>query len=306
MINNNFDKVSFVEINDLQTGQRIDNFLHTYLKNIPRSHVYRILRKGEIRVNKGRIKQTYRLKINDIVRIPPLKNAIKSQGMNISSNSLKFLEQSIIYEDKKLLIINKPAGMAVHGGSGISFGVIEGFRKLYANAPYLELVHRLDRDTSGCLMIAKKPSMLRYLHDLIRNGEISKKYTALVKGVWPSQLKIVQAPLKKGYLSSGERIVRVNDAGKKAITKFKLMEQFASEASFVDIDLLTGRTHQIRVHATHSGHPLAGDRKYGSDNFNKKHKFKRLFLHATEIGFKLDDKMFVIKAPLPKDFTFKL
>ncbi|MCL4124035.1 UNVERIFIED_CONTAM: hypothetical protein GTU68_066247 [Idotea baltica] len=272
-------------------GQRIDNFLRTRLKSVPNSHIYRIVRKGELRINKGRVKPDYKLKLGDIIRIPPLKLAERGDSSVLSSNVLEVLEHSIIYEDTKLLILNKPAGMAVHGGSGLSFGVIEGMRQLKPQQD-LELVHRLDRDTSGLLMISKKRSMLRFLHQSLREGSIDKRYYALVAGAWPSGKKSVNAPLRKNNLRSGERIVEVDVDGKEALTRFKVKRRFGESATLMEASPVTGRTHQIRVHARHAGHAIAGDKKYGNDVFSQKIRGfggKRLFLHAHALTIPLPD-----------------
>ncbi|MDR9435525.1 MAG: 23S rRNA pseudouridine(955/2504/2580) synthase RluC [Thiohalophilus sp.] len=282
--------VKMVTIGPEQAGQRIDNFLLTRLKGAPRSLIYRILRKGEVRVNKGRIQAPYRLKEGDQVRIPPVRlgdRAVTTPAERV----LRQVEASILFEDKRIVILNKPSGLAVHGGSGISYGVIEALRALRPDAPFLELVHRLDRDTSGCLIIAKKRSALRTLHELLRENRIDKHYLALVKGEWHGGPARIEAPLKKNVLSSGERIVRVDPEGKAAISLFRPLAVNPT-ASLLDIKLETGRTHQIRVHATHEGHPIAGDDKYGDENFNKQLRnlgLKRLFLHARRLVFAFDD-----------------
>jgi len=294
--------VTFLTISAEQAGQRIDNFLHTHLKGVPRSHIYRILRTGEVRINKGRIKPTYRLMVGDVLRLPPLQ--CQDHNPNVpSANRLKALANAILYEDAHLLIINKPAGMAVHGGTGINGGVIEALRALYPNAPYLELVHRLDRDTSGCLMIAKKRSMLRRLHDLLRNGGIHKHYLALVQGRWNPHIRRVEAPLRKNLLQSGERIVRVSAEGKSALTQFSIEQQFTT-TTLLRVQPFTGRTHQIRVHAAHQGHPIAGDSKYGDETFNQQmrhDKLKRLWLHAEKLDIDLPEINYHLStsAPLP-------
>ncbi len=300
---NSFQSVTYLKITVDQAGQRIDNFLLNYFKNVPKSHIYRILRKGEVRINKGRIKPTYRLKANDLLRLPPIQYQPK-----ILADSDPILEkklaQNIIYEDKYLLIINKPPGIAVHGGNHINIGVIEGLRSLLTNMPYLELAHRLDRDTSGCLMIAKKRSMLRRLHDLLRQGKIHKQYLALVKGRWQANITHIDAPLKKNILQSGERMVLVdNNNGKSAISKFHVEQSFPT-ATLLRVYPQTGRTHQIRVHATYGGHPIAGDQKYGDKEFNQymhNYGLKRLFLHATKLEFSIPDINYhlAIQAPLP-------
>lgn len=282
--------IRLLQIDDLQIGKRIDNFLTTQLKGLPKSRLYRLLRKGEVRVNKKRVKPDYRLQLDDIVRIPPLRlGAPAPATLPPSLSSQQILAKRILYEDKNILVINKPCGMAVHGGSGISFGVIETLRHARPQEKFLELVHRLDRDTSGCLMLAKKPSVLKELHELLRNGQVEKIYQALVKGCWPKQLHRVDAPLKKYQLQSGERMVSVDPDGKTAATEFRVIQRF-TDMTLVEAKLLTGRTHQIRVHATHTGHPIAGDEKYGDKEFNKQlraHGCKRLFLHATSLHFVL-------------------
>lgn len=305
MANTSSTQVTYLEIAEEQAGQRIDNFLLTHLKNVPKSHIYRILRTGEVRINKGRIKPTYRLQVGDTMRLPPVK--VETTTAPIPSyKTTQILAECILYEDNALLIINKPAGMAVHGGSGISFGVIEGLRALYPKAPFLELVHRLDRETSGCLMIAKKRSMLRRLHELLRQGGMHKHYLALVQGNWHSQLKQVSAPLQKNILQSGERIVQVNEKdGKAAISKFQVETTFES-ATLLNIQPVTGRTHQIRVHAAHVNHPIAGDEKYGNESFNhqmRDYSLKRLFLHAAQLEIEIPENNYQlsINAPLPTE-----
>ena len=294
-------QVTLLEILPDQAGQRIDNFLHTYLKRVPKSHIYRILRTGEVRVNKGRTKPTYRLQAGDQLRLPPLYYDDKASPPP-SLKIVQILEKSILYEDNHLLIINKPAGMAVHGGSGIPFGVIEGLRVLYPEVTHLELVHRLDRDTSGCLMIAKEPSMLRHLHELLRQGEINKNYMALVQGHWDPHLTLVDAPLCKNILQSGERIVRVSSTGRSSQTQFSIEQSFPT-TTLLRVHPLTGRTHQIRVHTAYMGHPIAGDEKYGYDEFNQQmrgHSLQRLFLHSSHLSFKLPSQtLLTIHAPLP-------
>lgn len=277
-----------VVIDEAHAGQRIDNFIFNHLKGVPKSRVYRSLRQGEVRVNKGRVKPEYRLQCDDKVRIPPLRTALPQTPSKPPLWQLKSLEQSILYEDEGMLIINKPSGIAAHGGSGISFGVIETLRYLRPQAKFLELVHRLDRDTSGCLMIAKKRSVLTALQELSKQNQIEKMYLTLVKGHWKAG-KAVDLPLQKNQLQSGERVVKVSGQGKPAVTLFHPMQRYQS-ATLVKAILKTGRTHQIRVHATHSGHPIAGDDKYGDKDFNKEMKkagLGRLFLHAASLNFVL-------------------
>ena len=278
--------VQLLEVAPEYAGQRIDNFLRTQLKGVPKTLIYRILRKGEVRVNKGRIKPEYKLQAGDIVRVPPLRLAERDEPAPLAQGLLDRLEASIVFEDKALIVINKPAGIAVHGGSGLNFGVIEAFRQLRPDAKELELVHRLDRDTSGLLMIAKKRSMLRHLHAELRGDGVDKRYMALVRGHWATAKKQVSAPLLKSNLRSGERMVEVNPEGKEALTVFRVLRRFGEFATLVEAKPVTGRTHQIRVHTQYAGHSIAGDSKYGDDDFTKEIRElggKRLFLHAYEL-----------------------
>lgn len=299
-------QVRFVEISVDQADQRIDNFLMCQLKGIPKSLVYRIIRKGEVRVNKGRIKPEYRIKAGDRVRIPPVRQAETKAPGKASDKVLKQIESRIIYEDKRILVLNKPSGLAVHGGSGLRYGVIEALRELRPNDKQLELVHRLDRDTSGCLIIAKKRSALRRLHEQLREGSMDKIYLTLVKGKWKGRSKWVDAPLLKNVIRSGERLVFVDSKGKDARSQF-IPYSVSEEASLMTVKLDTGRTHQIRVHAQHIGHPIAGDDKYGDEEFNRNLKgkgLKRLFLHAFSLKFHLpntetgEDEPIYVEAPL--------
>ena len=296
--------VQWLDISAEQAGQRIDNFLLRFLKGVPKSRIYRLLRKGEVRVNKGRIKPTYRLQSGDQVRIPPLRVS-ESKPASPSGQSVQKLADAILYEDERLLVLNKPAGMAVHGGSGLSFGVIEALRVLRPQAPYLELVHRLDRDTSGCLLIAKRRSELRMLHELLRNGGVDKRYLLLAQGDWSQGSYRVNAALKKNLLRGGERMVRVDEDGKTALTHFHYLDSYGG-ASLMEAELKTGRTHQIRVHAAHAGHPLAGDEKYGAADFNRRMRtlgLKRLFLHAHTVAFADSERhrSIHVSAPLSAD-----
>lgn len=276
-------RVEFVEVGDGFAGQRIDNFLISHLKGAPKTLIYRILRKGEVRVNKGRIRPDYRLQAGDLIRIPPLRLPPPDLPPVVGQGLLERLEASIVFEDNQLLVVNKPAGIAVHGGSGLQFGIIEAFRQLRPQCKELELVHRLDRDTSGLLLLAKKRSQLRRLHAALRNNSIDKGYMALVAGSWPTSRKQVNAPLQRSNLRSGERMVEVNPAGKESLTLFRVLQRFDNLATLVEASPVTGRTHQIRVHARYAGHPIAGDSKYGDDTFSKHIRElggKRLFLHA--------------------------
>jgi len=273
-------------------GQRIDNFLRTQLKGAPKTLIYRILRKGEVRVNKGRIKPDYRLQAGDQIRVPPLRLSEPDEPAPLARGLLERLEDSIVHEDKALIVINKPAGIAVHGGSGLSGGVIEVFRQLRPDARDIELVHRLDRDTSGLLMIAKKRSMLRFLHEQLRGDGVDKRYHALVRGHWPAAKKKINAPLLKNTLRSGERMVEVSDEGKEALTEFRVLRRYGEFATLVEARPVTGRTHQIRVHARHAGHAIAGDPKYGDEAFSQEIRDlggKRLFLHSASLVIPLPE-----------------
>ncbi|WP_045860020.1 23S rRNA pseudouridine(955/2504/2580) synthase RluC [Teredinibacter purpureus] len=293
-------------ITEANEGQRLDNFLLGHLKGVPKSMIYRIIRKGEVRVNKGRAKPERKLVLGDIVRIPPVREAEGKVPVKASSGLRQLLTDSILYEDKALMVVNKPSGLAVHGGSGISLGLIESLRQMVPENSFLELVHRLDRDTSGCVLVAKKRSMLVYLQDLFRGEKkIDKRYMALVKGRWPNRGKVVDAPLQKNELQSGERVVRVSLEGKASKTEFEVVQRF-EESTLIEARPITGRTHQIRVHALHKGHPLVGDEKYGDEDFNRQMKSagsKRLFLHAASLSFPLPEGAgrLQVKAPLPSE-----
>ncbi|MBI6404077.1 MULTISPECIES: 23S rRNA pseudouridine(955/2504/2580) synthase RluC [Proteus] len=283
-----FNQVQFVTIDGDEAGQRIDNFLLARLKGVPKSMIYRIIRKGEVRVNKGRIKPEYKLNAGDSIRIPPVRVSEKEEvAVSPKLDKVAALSNCILYEDDHLMLINKPSGTAVHGGSGLSFGVIEGLRALRPDARFLELVHRLDRDTSGVLLIAKKRSALRALHEQLRLKQMQKDYLALVRGQWQSHTKVVQAPLLKNILQSGERVVKVSNEGKPSETRFKVEERFEF-ATLVKASPVTGRTHQIRVHTLHAGHPIAFDDRYGDRDFDSQlvgTKLNRLFLHASSLTF---------------------
>lgn len=296
--------VHYLTVTDANEGQRIDNFLIRYLKGVPKSKLYSILRRGEVRVNKGRVKADYKLQIGDQIRVPPVRITQRNSSPQVSPGLEQRLLEAILFEDERLLVINKPAGLAVHGGSGISLGLIEALRALRPEFHYLELVHRLDRDTSGCVMLAKKRSMLRYLHEQLRLGNIDKRYWALVNGRWPKRCTVVSAPLQKNVLQSGERMVRVDEEGKKSITEFSIVDNFPG-VTLVEAKPITGRTHQIRVHALSAGHPLLGDEKYGLDDANKRMRekgLKRLFLHAIKLTIPMQDApALVVEAPLSND-----
>ncbi|WP_207061236.1 23S rRNA pseudouridine(955/2504/2580) synthase RluC [Motiliproteus sp. SC1-56] len=282
-------KVQWVEVTEDQAGQRIDNFLITRLKGAPKTLVYRILRKGEVRVNKGRVKAPYRLAVGDMIRIPPVRTSESPVVAKPSLGLSEALERAVLFENDQLLVINKPSGLAVHGGSGVNLGLIEALRQMRPQAKFLELVHRLDRDTSGCVMVAKKRSALKALHEDLRRNRVDKIYHALVAGRWPKRKTKVEAPLKKNELKSGERIVRVQADGKESRTDFRVLAHYG-ETSLVEAKPITGRTHQIRVHTQYAGHPIIGDEKYGDEVLNRTLKstgVRRLFLHAAELRIRL-------------------
>ncbi|WP_298439110.1 23S rRNA pseudouridine(955/2504/2580) synthase RluC [uncultured Ferrimonas sp.] len=297
-------KVQWVTITDDHAGQRIDNFLITFLKGVPKSLIYRLLRKGEVRVNKKRIKPEYKLQDGDELRIAPIRVSEPKEDAlpNAKLDKVKSLEKHIIYEDKVMLVLNKPSGIAVHGGSGLQFGVIEALRALRPEERNLELVHRIDRATSGLLMIAKKRSALRHLQDQLRHKTMRKQYLALVKGGWPAKRRAIQAPLLKRELNTGERAVSVSAEGKPSETRFRIVESLAG-ATLMECSPVTGRTHQIRVHTQYAGHPIACDDRYGDDYFDKKMKaagLDRLFLHAFRLKFThpVDEVTMELEAPM--------
>jgi 23S rRNA pseudouridine955/2504/2580 synthase len=295
-----------------EAGQRIDNFLMRHFKTVPRSRVYRLLRKGEVRVNRKRVDAEYRIAAGDEVRLPPVRiDSADASGRaspgRPSSSLLELIEGAVIFQDKHLLVLDKPAGVAVHGGSGMSYGVIEALR---ASRPRetLELVHRLDRDTSGCLLVARDRPTLISLHALIRNGGMHKTYLALVSGSWQLGTKRIDAPLATDNRQHGERHVRVATAGKDSVSVFKPVQFFGSLATLMEVDIPTGRTHQIRVHAVFAGHPLLGDDKYGDRERNaelKQHGLRRSFLHAQSVAFEWPGSgmPFHVSAPLPAELS---
>jgi 23S rRNA pseudouridine955/2504/2580 synthase len=273
-------RATWLEVGEESAAQRIDNFLLRRLKGVPKSHVYRVLRSGEVRVNSGRVKPEYRLKPGDRIRLPPVRVSEKKAPIP------RPLEFPVIYEDAALLVIDKPAGVAVHGGSGVSYGVIESLRAARPQAKLLELAHRLDRDTSGLLIVAKKRSALVELHRLLREGAVEKVYVAVVKGVLKKPLEI-REPLHKYVSATGERRVSVGAGGREAVTRVKPLKA-SGHYSVLEVRLLTGRTHQIRVHLAHAGHPVLGDDKYGDFPLNRavaKLGVRRLLLHARRLGF---------------------
>ncbi len=302
--------VQWVEVTEGQVGQRVDNFLMTRIKGVPRALVYRIVRKGEVRVNKKRVKADTRLALGDMVRIPPLRLTPREAVREVSDNLRNLLAGSVLVEGRDWLVINKPAGLAVHGGSGVKIGLIEALRQVREDLDFLELVHRLDRDTSGCLLLAKSRPALLALNESLKQHRMDKRYLALVAGRWPARPDFVAARLERFQLANGERRVRVDPAGKVARTRFAVREAL-EKATLVEAEPVTGRTHQIRVHAAHAGHPLLGDDKYGSREGERLAAglgLSRLFLHAAALTFPepTSGRPVQIKAPLPDELEAAL
>ena len=300
-------KVQQVEVGERGAGQRLDNFLARILKDVPKSHIFRVIRKGEVRINGKRAKPEARLQASDIVRVPPVRLGAAAPPRRAPIGMVQDLTGAINFEDPRLLVIDKPAGVAVHGGSGVSFGVIEALRAARPDET-LELVHRIDRDTSGLLLVARKPAALRTLHALMREGKVEKRYLALVKGKWELGKKRIDVPLRTDIRVGGERTVKADASGKEAVSVFKPVQFYGKRASLVEVSLETGRTHQIRVHAAHAGYPLAGDEKYGDAEFNEEmlaSGLKRMFLHAHHLSFVWPDTgvEFSVSAPLPADLS---
>lgn len=297
------ESATWHDVGESSADQRIDNYLTRLLKGVPKSHIYRILRSGEIRVNSGRVGPDYRLRAGDRVRIPPIR--VAQRKPHPGAAAAPRFDASILYEDDVLLVLDKPAGVAVHGGSGISFGVIEQLRHARPQAHFLELVHRLDRDTSGVLLLAKKRSALTALHEQLRAGRVQKSYLVLVHGPWRGRRQDIRLPLNKYVLASGERRVSVSEGGLPSHTIIRLKQRWA-EFSLLEAELKTGRTHQIRVHLAHLGFPIAGDDKYGDFALNKqlaRQGLKRMFLHAcrTVIVHPRSGENIAFDAPLPED-----
>ena len=292
--------VKLLEIGSETSGQRVDNFLLRECKGVPKSHIYRILRSGEVRVNSGRVDATYKLQEGDRVRIPPLR-----LGAKVAAPKPTAFNLPLLYEDESLIAANKPSGMAVHGGSGISYGVIEQLRLARPQAKFLELVHRLDRDTSGVLLLAKKRAMLISMHELVRTGQLEKRYLVLVHGQWPAGKQHVRLKLQSYVTGAGERRVRVDDEGRESHTVFEL-KRACGGYSLLQAQLKTGRTHQIRVHLSQSGFPILGDDKYGDFESNRrlaKLGLKRMFLHAWKLDFDhpASGERMKFEAPLPQE-----
>jgi 23S rRNA pseudouridine955/2504/2580 synthase len=292
-------RATTLEVGEEAAAQRIENFLLRHLKGVPKSHVYRVLRSGEVRVNSGRVKPEYRLRPGDRVRVPPIRISEKK------GPAPKPLEFPVVHEDGALLVVDKPTGVAVHGGSGVSFGVIESLRASRPQAKALELAHRLDRDTSGLLIVAKKRSALVELHRMLRGGELEKLYLAVTKGRWEGVGRELRESLHKYVDAKGERRVAVHENGMVAITQVRRLEA-SKDFSLLEVRLMTGRTHQIRVHLAHAGHPVLGDDKYGDFELNRrlaKTGVRRLFLHASRLAFShpLTKEKLELRSPLPAD-----
>lgn len=301
--------VQHFEVTEDEAGQRLDNYVHKRLGEIPRSKVYRVIRKGEVRVNGHRAGPDTRLQAHDKIRIPPVRVRPPEEIGRPSSGLQETLRKAIVYEDARLLVIDKPSGIAVHGGSGVSFGVIEALRALRPDE-HLELAHRLDRDTSGCLIVARNTATLRIVHALLReeNTTFEKRYLTLLKGPWDLGKKRIDAPLRTDTRVGGERTVRVDASGKPSLSEFRPVQFFGRRATLMEVNLLTGRTHQIRVHAQHAGHPVAGDQKYGDEPFNEEMRtlgLSRMFLHASSVSFEWPDGggQFSVNAPLPPELA---
>jgi 23S rRNA pseudouridine955/2504/2580 synthase len=290
-----------------EAGQRLDNFIQRRLAKLPRSRIYRIIRKGEVRVNGHRAAPDTRLQAEDKIRIPPVRLATGPGALGRPSAEQQLrIERSIVHEDRDVLVLDKPAGLAVHGGSGLAVGVIEALRAARP-AEYLELVHRLDRDTSGCLLVARNSASLRALHALLREGAFEKRYLALLKGRWELGRKRIDVPLRTDIRVGGERTVKAHASGKPSVSEFRPVQLFGKRASLMEVILRTGRTHQIRVHAQHAGHPVAGDEKYGDEAFNRALSalgLKRMFLHAHSVSFEREGAGEVsFSAPLPPELA---
>ncbi|HVN43628.1 MAG TPA: RluA family pseudouridine synthase [Steroidobacteraceae bacterium] len=298
--------VQHFEVSEEDAGQRLDNYLQRRLGGLPRSRVYRLIRKGEVRVNGHRVGPERRLQLQDRVRIPPVRLTAAEDPRAPPRALIERLVGAIVHEDANLLVLDKPSGVAAHGGSGLSFGVIEALRAARPGES-LELVHRLDRDTSGCLLIARRRPALRELHALMREGAFEKRYLVLVRGKWELGAKRIDVPLRTDTRLGGERTVRAGPSGKAAVSDFRPVQFFGRTATLMEVTLRTGRTHQIRVHAAHAGHPVAGDEKYGDAAFNEKLRalgLERMFLHAHSLGFSWPrGGEFSINTPLPPELA---
>jgi 23S rRNA pseudouridine955/2504/2580 synthase len=301
------EQVCWLTVGEDATGQRLDNFLARTLKGVPRSHIYRLLRSGEVRVNSRRVDASHKLALGDRLRIPPVRTGMKTAPPVIRPEQARGIQRAILHRDDSLLALDKPAGLAVHGGSGISLGVIEQLRQMFPQQPFMELVHRLDKETSGILLVALKRSALTRLHQDLREGRVEKRYLTLVAGDWKEKRRDVRLPLHKLVNREGERHVLVSDEGKAAHTVFRLVRKLGG-FSLLEAELKTGRTHQIRVHLAHLGFPIAGDDKYGDFALNRSLRsrgLRRMFLHAAHLSFMHPGtgKKMEISAPLPPDLS---
>jgi 23S rRNA pseudouridine955/2504/2580 synthase len=301
-----YTSVQHLEVAAEEAGQRLDNYLHRRLGGVPRSRIYRVIRKGEVRVNGRRAGPETRLQPRDRIRIPPVRVLPAGEPARPGTALTRQTAEAIVYEDERLLVLDKPAGVAVHGGSGVSFGVIEALRALRPGET-LELVHRLDRDTSGCLLVARHAGTLRTLHALLREGGVEKRYLTLVRGRWELGAKRIDVPLRTDTRVGGERTVRAAASGKPSLSEFRPVQFFGRIATLMEVRLRTGRTHQIRVHAQHAGHPVAGDEKYGDAAFNRElgaRGLTRMFLHAHSLSFNWPQGgEFSVNTPLPAELS---
>jgi 23S rRNA pseudouridine955/2504/2580 synthase len=300
--------VRHLEVEESQAGQRLDNFIQKVLGDIPRTRVYRVIRKGEVRVNGKRAGPDTRLQAHDKIRIPPVRELPLRDPGRPTDDALEAVRQAIVHQDERLLVLNKPSGMAVHGGSGVSFGVIEALRALRPEEK-LELIHRLDRDTSGCLLVARDTATLRTVHALLREGgAFEKRYLTLLEGSWDLGKKRIDVPLRTDTRVNGERTVKADASGKASVSEFRPVQFFGKHATLMEVSIETGRTHQIRVHAQHAGHPVAGDEKYGDAAFNAQMKelgLRRMFLHASSVSFEWPNNggEFSVNTPLPAELA---
>ena len=298
--------VQHLTVGEAEAGQRLDNYVHKRLGDVPRSRIYRVIRKGEVRVNGRRAAPDTRLQLNDKVRLPPVRQRPAAAPGVPAARLVEAISAAVIHEDAKLLVLDKPAGIAVHGGSGVSFGVIEALRAARPDES-LELVHRLDRDTSGILVVARHAGTLRALHAQLREEGFEKRYLTLVKGQWDLGAKRIDVPLRTDTRVGGERTVRAAPSGKPSVSEFRPVQFFGRTATLMEVTLRTGRTHQIRVHAQHARHPVAGDDKYGDPDFNAQLRslgLERMFLHAHSVSFlRPEGGEFSINTPLPADLA---
>jgi len=295
--------VQMLEVGAHSEAQRIDNFLMSHLKGVPKSRIYRLIRKGEVRINKKRAKPDTKLHAGDLVRVPPIRVAQGNAATPPGQGLVDLLGTAVLFEDEEMIVINKPQGLAVHMGSGLQTGLIEALRWIKKEQgreeDFLELAHRIDKDTTGCIVIAKKPMFLKYLQAEFKARKVHKRYHAIVHGQWPGDITEVNAPLLKRDVHEGEKIVTVDEGGKASSTHFKLIKS-SQTASFIEVNPLTGRTHQIRVHCQYAGHPIVGDRKYTTQQPNSLTQIKTLCLHASSIEFALEDGQKIsVQAPLP-------